>query len=203
MTITAAMVKELRDKTGTGMMDCKKALSESNGQMQEAIDLLRQKGLATARQRASRAIKEGQIAAYIHAGGKMGVLVEVNCETDFVARTPKYAEFAKNVAMHIAAAAPLALSREELTPELIEREKEIYRVQALDEGKPEQIIDRIVEGKLKKFFAETVLLEQPYVKDTDVTVADYLNQTIAQTGENMEIRRFTRFVLGEELENEG
>jgi len=203
MTITAVMVKELRDKSGAGMMDCKKALSESNGQMQEAIDLLRQKGLATARQRASRAIKEGQITAYIHAGGKMGVLVEVNCETDFVARTPEYAEFAKNVAMHIAAAAPLALSREELTPELIEREKEIYRAQALDEGKPEQIIDRIVEGKLKKFFAETVLLEQPYVKDTDMTVADYLNQTIAQTGENMEIRRFTRFVLGEELENEG
>ncbi|MBW2617762.1 MAG: translation elongation factor Ts [Deltaproteobacteria bacterium] len=203
MTITAAMVKELRDKTGAGMMDCKKALSESNGQMQEAIDLLRQKGLATARQRASRAIKEGQVVAYIHAGGKLGVLVEINCETDFVARTPEYAEFAKNVAMHIAAAAPLALSREELAPELIEREKEIYRAQALDEGKPEQVIDRIVEGKLKKFFAETVLLEQPYVKETEMTVADYLNQTIAQTGEKMEIRRFTRFVLGEELENEG
>ena len=202
MTITAAMVKELRDKTGAGMMDCKKALGESSGQMQEAIDLLRQKGLATARQRASRAIREGQVAAYIHAGGKMGVLVEVNCETDFVARTPEYAEFAKNVAMHVAAAAPLALSREELAPELIEREKEIYRAQALDEGKPENIIDRIVEGKLKKFFAETVLLEQPYVKETEMTVADYLNQTIAQTGENMEIRRFTRFVLGEELENE-
>lgn len=202
MTITAAMVKELRDKTGAGMMDCKKALSESNGRMEEAINFLRQKGLATARRRASRAIKEGQIAAYIHAGGKMGVLVEINCETDFVSRTPQYAELAKNVAMHIAAAAPLVLSREEVDPELIEREKEIYRSLALAEGKPEKIIDRIVEGKLDKFFAENVLLEQPYIKDTEMTVADYLNQIIALTGEKIEIRRFIRFVLGEEPADE-
>lgn len=202
MPITAAMVKDLREKTGAGMMDCKKALAESGGELQAAIEYLRQKGLATARRRAGRAIKEGRVAAYIHGGGKIGVLVEVNCETDFVSRSPDYGEFVKNVAMHIAAAAPLAIRREELPPALIEKEKALYRQQALEEGKPEKILDRIIEGKLKKFYAETCLLEQAYVKDPEMTVADYLNQTIAKIGENIEIRRFARFVLGEELEAE-
>jgi len=196
--ITASMVKELRDKTGAGMMDCKKALAESGGEIQAAIEYLRQKGLATARKRAGRAIKQGQVGSYIHGGGKIGVLVEVNCETDFVGRTPEFGEFVKNIAMHIAAAAPLAVNREEVPPEVVEQEKKIYRAQALEEGKPEKIVDKIIEGRLKKFFTETVLLEQPYVKDPDMSVADYLNQTIAQTGENMEIRRFARFVLGED-----
>jgi len=196
--ITASMVKELRDKTGAGMMDCKKALAESGGEIQAAIEYLRQKGLATARKRAGRAIKQGQVGSYIHGGGKIGVLVEVNCETDFVGRTPEFGEFVKNIAMHIAAAAPLAVNREEVPPEVVEQEKKIYRAQALEEGKPEKIVDKIIEGRLKKFFTETVLLEQPYVKDPDMSVADYLNQTIAQTGENMEIRRFARFLLGED-----
>ncbi len=197
MAITAAMVKELREKTGAGMMDCKRALTESDGDMTAATDYLRQKGLATAKKRADRAAKMGQIGCYIHGGGKIGVMVEVNCETDFVGRTEEYGEFVKNIAMHIAAAAPLAVDRDQIPEEVIEKEKEIYRAQALEEGKPEKIVDRIVEGKLKKFFAENCLLEQPYVKDPDMTVADYLHQTIAKTGENMEIRRFTRYVLGE------
>ncbi len=200
MEITAAMVKELRDKTGAGMMDCKKALGESGGDLKAALEYLRQKGLATARKRASRLASQGQVGAYIHAGGKIGVLVEVNCETDFVSRTEEYSEFVKNIAMHIAASAPLAVRREDLDPALIEQEKDIYRHQALEEGKPEKVIERIIEGRLKKFFAESCLLEQPYVKDTDMSVADYLNQTVAKTGENMEIRRFARFVLGEELD---
>jgi len=196
--ITASMVKELREKTGAGMMDCKKALTESGGEIQAAIEYLREKGLATARKRAGRAIKQGQVGSYIHGGGKIGVLVEVNCETDFVGRTPEFGEFVKNIAMHIAAAAPLAVNREEVPAEVVEQEKKIYRVQALEEGKPEKIVDKIIEGRLKKFFSETVLLEQPYVKDPDMSVSDYLNQTIAQTGENMEIRRFARFLLGED-----
>jgi len=197
--ISAAMVKELRDKTGAGMMDCKRALAESGGDLSAANDYLRKKGLATARKRADRTANMGQVGAYIHGGGKIGVLVEVNCETDFVGRTEEYSEFVKNIAMHIAAAAPLAVRREDLDPEVVDREKAIYREQALAQGKPEKVVDRIVEGKLKKFYAESCLLEQPFVKDTDMTVADYLNQTIAKTGESMEIRRFARFVLGEDL----
>lgn len=197
MAITAAQVKELREKTGAGMMDCKKALGESGGDMDQAVDYLRQKGLATAKKRAGRDTKMGQVGSYIHAGGKIGVLLEVNCETDFVGRTPEFEDFVKNVAMHIAAAAPLAVSREEIDPTVVEKEKEIYRQQCLEEGKPEKIIDKIVEGKLKKFYAESVLLEQAYVKDTDMTITDYLNQTVAQCGENVEIRRFCRYLLGE------
>lgn len=197
MAITAQMVKELREKTGAGMMDCKKALTESDGDMEKATDFLRQKGLATAQKRGERAIKMGQVGSYIHAGGKIGVLVEVNCETDFVGRTEEYTQFVKDIAMHIAAA-PVAVARESIPEDVVEREKEIYKAQALEEGKPEKILDRIIEGKLKKFYAENVLLEQAYVKDPDMTVADYLHQTIAKTGENMEIRRFSRFVLGEE-----
>ena len=198
MAITAAQVKELREKTGAGMMDCKKALGESGGDMDKAVDYLRQKGLATAKKRAGRDTKMGQVGSYIHAGGKIGVLLEVNCETDFVGRTPEFEDFVKNVAMHIAAAAPLAVSREEIDPTVVEKEKEIYRQQCLEEGKPEKIIDKIVEGKLKKFYAESVLMEQAYVKDTDMTITDYLNQTVAQCGENVEIRRFCRYLLGEE-----
>jgi len=194
------MVKELREKTGAGMMDCKKALAESGGDMSAANDYLRKKGLATAKKRAGRESKQGQVGAYIHAGGKLGVLVEVNCETDFVGRTEEYSEFVRNIAMHIAATAPLAVRREEIDPGVVEREKAIYREKALAEGKPEKVLDRIVEGQLKKFFSESCLLEQPYVKDTDMTVEDYLNQTIAKTGESMEIRRFTRYALGEELD---
>ncbi len=200
MDITAAMVKELREKTGAGMMDCKKALTESGGDMSAANDYLRKKGLATAKKRAGKESKMGQVGSYIHAGGKIGVLVEINCETDFVGKTEEYSEFVKNVAMHIAAAAPIAVKKEEIDPEVVEKEKTIYREKALAEGKPEKVLDRIVEGQLKKFFSESCLLEQPYVKDPDMTIADYLNQTIAKTGESMEIRRFCRYVLGEELD---
>lgn len=199
MAITAAMVKELRDKSGAGMMDCKRALTESKGDLDSAIDFLRQKGLATAKKRGDRATLMGQVGSYIHGGGKLGVMVEINCETDFVGNTPEYGEFIKNIAMHIAAASPLAVKREDLDQTVVEREKKIYKAQALDEGKPENITERIVEGKLKKFYAENCLMEQAYVKDTDMTIEDYLHQTIAKTGENMEIRRFARFVLGEEL----
>jgi elongation factor Ts len=198
--ITAAMVKDLRDKTGAGMMDCKKALAESEGDMSAANDYLRKKGLATAKKRAGRESKEGQVGSYIHAGGKIGVLVEINCETDFVGKTDEYSEFVKNIAMHIAAAAPMAVKKEDIDPALVEKEKVIYRDKALAEGKPEKVLDRIVEGQLKKFFSENCLLQQPYVKDTDMTIEDYLNQTIAKTGESMEIRRFARFALGEELD---
>ena len=200
MEITAAMVKDLREKTGAGMMDCKKALAESGGDMSAANDYLRKKGLATAKKRAGKESKMGQVGSYIHAGGKIGVLVEVNCETDFVGKTEEYSEFVKNVAMHIAAAAPLAVKKEDIDPEVVEKEKDIYREKALAEGKPEKILDRIVEGQLKKFYSENCLLEQPYVKDPDMTIADYLNQTIAKTGESMEIRRFARFALGEDLD---
>jgi elongation factor Ts len=197
--ITAQMVKELREKSGAGMMDCKKALAEAGGDAVAAMDYLRKKGLATAKKRAGRATSMGQVGSYIHAGGKIGVLVEINSETDFVGRTEEFSEFVKNIAMHIAASAPLAVRPEEIDPAVVEKEKVIYREKALAEGKPEKIVDKIVEGQLKKFFAESCLLEQPYVKDTSLTVADYLNQTIAKTGESVDIRRFVRFVLGEEL----
>ncbi len=200
MEITAAMVKDLREKTGAGMMDCKKALAESGGDISAANDYLRKKGLATAKKRAGRESKMGQVGSYIHAGGKIGVLIEVNCETDFVGKTEEYSEFVKNVAMHVAAAAPMAIKKEDLDPAVVEKEKTIYREKALAEGKPEKVLDRIVEGQLKKFFSENCLLEQPYVKDTDMTIEDYLNQTIAKTGESMEIRRFARFALGEALD---
>jgi len=191
------MVKDLREKTGAGMMDCKKALTETGGDFQKAVDFLRQKGLATAAKRAGRIASEGRIGSYIHAGGKIGVMVEVNCETDFVAKTDDFQVFAKDIAMHIAASSPLYIRREEVTPEALEREKEIYRAQARDAKKPEKIMDKIVEGKLEKFYGEVCLLEQPFVKDPDITIQDLLNGFIGKVGEKVEIRRFTRFQVGE------
>lgn len=197
MDIQAALVKELREKTGVGIMDCKKALAEAEGDIQRAIDYLRKKGIATAKKRGSRATSEGQIASYIHAGGKIGVLVEVNCETDFSAKTPDFSDFARNMAMQIAASVPLSVDRDGLPPEIVEREKEIYAGQARESGKPEKVIEKMVEGKLKKFYSESCLLEQPYVKNPDMTVQDLLNDLIAKTGENIVIRRFVRYQLGE------
>ena len=197
MDIHAGLVKELREKTGVGIMDCKKALAEAEGDVQRAIDYLRKKGIATAKKRGGRATSEGQIASYIHAGGKIGVLVEVNCETDFSAKTPDFSDFVRNMAMQIAASAPVSVDREGLASEILEREKEIYATQARESGKPEKVIEKMVEGKLKKFYSEACLLEQPYVKNPDITVQDLLNELIAKTGENIVIRRFVRFQLGE------
>ena len=197
MEVSANMVKELREKTGAGMMDCKKALAETGGDFQKALDYLRQKGLATAVKRAGRVASEGRIGSYIHAGGKIGVMVEVNCETDFVAKTDDFQAFAKDIAMHIAASSPSYIRREEVTVEVLAREKEIYRAQARDAKKPEKVIDKIVEGKLEKFYGETCLLEQPFVKDPDLTIQDLLNGLIGKLGEKIEIRRFTRYQVGE------
>jgi elongation factor Ts len=194
------MVKQLRDKTNAGIMDCKAALQETKGDLQRAIDYLRQKGLVVAQKRAGRATTEGQIQSYIHAGGKIGVIVEVNCETDFSAKSQPFTEFVRNLAMHIAATSPLATRREDLKPDVVERERQIYRAQALESGKPEKIVDKIVEGKLNKFYSEMCLLEQAYVRDTDITIEDLLNQLRMQTGENIQIRRFVRYQLGEDLE---
>jgi elongation factor Ts len=191
------MVKTLREKTQAGMMDCKEALKASEGNLDKAVDYLRKKGLATAQKRAGRTASQGQIGSYIHAGGKIGVLVEVNCETDFVGRTDQFGEFVHNLAMHIAASNPVCVRREEMPPEVLEKEKEIYRDQARESGKPEKVLDKIVEGKVEKFFKESCLMEQVYVKNPDLTIADLLNDMIAQIGENMTIRRFVRFQLGE------
>ena len=199
MSITAAMVNELRKVTGAGLMDCKKALTETGGNHEKAIDYLRTKGLAAASKKAGRIATEGMVGSYIHAGGKIGVLVEVNCETDFVAKNENFQGFVKDIAMHIAAASPQFVRREEVSAELVEREKEIYRAKAKETGKPDNIIEKIVDGQVNKFYAEVCLLEQPYVKDSDKTVQTYLNETIATIGENMSIRRFTRFALGEGL----
>lgn len=195
--ISAAMVKQLRDKTGAGMMDCKKALQEAEGDFDKAIEILRKRGIAKAAKRADREANEGVVAAYIHPGSKLGVLVEVNCETDFVANTDDFQAFAKNIAMHIAASNPLAISREDLDQEALNKEKEIYREQALAQGKPEHIVDKIVEGRIEKYYSEVCLLEQPYVKDPDKTVKDLLTETIAKVGENIAIKRFARFRIGE------
>ncbi|NWF55720.1 MAG: translation elongation factor Ts [Syntrophaceae bacterium] len=197
MEVSAHMVKDLREKTGAGMMDCKKALAETGGDFQKALDYLRQKGLATAAKRAGRVASEGRVGSYIHAGGKIGVMVEVNCETDFVAKTDDFQAFAKDVAMHIAASNPSYIRREEVTAEVLEREKEIYRAQARDAKKPEKVIDKIVEGKLEKFYGESCLLEQPFVKDPDLTIQELLNGLIGKLGEKIEIRRFTRYQVGE------
>lgn len=196
MDITSAMVKELRDKTNAGMMDCKKALTETGGDMEKAIDLLRQKGLAVAQKRAGRATSEGTIQTYIHAGGKLGVMVEVGCETDFVAKTDSFIDFARNLAMHIAAISPVAITREEIPADLVAREREIYQKQALDSGKPENIIDKIVSGKMEKFYSEVSLLEQKYVKDPDRSIQDLLNELVASLGENISVKRFCRFQVG-------
>ncbi len=198
MAISAKMVQELRAKTNVGMMDCKRALVESDGDMEKAIELLRTRGIAKAEDRAHRAAKEGLITSYIHTGSKLGVMLEVNSETDFVARTDQFQTFARDLAMHIAASAPVAVSRDELDESSIERERRIFRQQALDEGKPERVLDRIVEGRVEKYFQEVCLMEQPFVKDPDKTVRDMLMELIAQCGENVSIRRFVRFVLGEE-----
>jgi len=198
MTVTAAMVKELRDKTNAGMMDCKKALNETGGDMDKAVDWLRQKGLAVAAKRAGRQSSEGQVMSYIHGGGKLGVMVEVNCETDFTGKTEEFTQFAKDLAMQIAAANPLCVSEEDLPAEVLAKEREIYRAQALESGKPEKVLDKIVEGKLKKFATESCLLSQAFVKNPDITVADLLNEMRAKTGENIQVRRFVRFVLGEQ-----
>lgn len=195
--ISATMVKELREKTGAGMMDCKQALSECNGDIDNSIDFLRKKGLATAQKRAGRAATEGVIQSYIHMGGKIGVLVEINSETDFVAKTDNFKEFAKNIAMHIAAANPLGIVREDVSAEVINREKKVYREQVVEMGKPENMIDKIVEGKLNKFFKDNCLLNQPYVRDPNLTIEDVLNDVIARTGEKITISRFARFQIGE------
>jgi elongation factor Ts len=197
MEITASMVKQLREKTGVGMMDCKKALTEADGVMDKAITILREQGLAKAAQKAGRAVKEGSITAYIHPGDRLGVLVEVNCETDFVARTKDFKNFCKDIAMQIAATNPLVVKREDIKAELTEKEKDIYRTQALHEGKPEKVVERIVEGKLEKYFQEVTLLEQPFIKDQDKTIKDILTEAIARLGENIQINRFTRYHLGE------
>ena len=197
MEVSANMVKELREKTGAGMMDCKKALAETGGDFQRALDYLRQKGLATAAKRAGRVASEGRVGSYIHAGGKIGVMVEVNCETDFVAKTDDFQVFAKDIAMHIAASNPSYIRREEVTADVLEREKEIYRAQARDAKKPEKVMEKIVEGKLEKFYGEVCLLEQAFVKDPDITVQDLLNGLIGKLGEKIEIRRFTRYQVGE------
>lgn len=198
MSITSKMVKELRDKTAAGMMDCKKALTETDGDMEKAIDLLRQKGLAVAAKRAGRATSEGVIATYIHAGGKLGVMVEVGCETDFVAKTDKFIEFAHDVAMHIAAANPVSVTREEVPDDIVTREKDIYIQQALDSGKPENIVEKMVTGKVEKFISEIVLLEQKYIKDPEHTIQDILTDLVGKMGENISIKRFVRFQVGEE-----
>jgi len=199
VTITAAQVNELRKATGAGLMDCKKALTETGGDHEKAIDYLRTKGLAAASKKAGRIASEGVVGSYIHAGGKIGVLLEVNCETDFVAKNEAFQVFVKDIAMHIAAAAPLYVRREEVPVELLEREKDIYRAKAKESGKPDNIIEKIIEGQVNKFYADICLLEQSFVKDTDKTIQTYLNETIASIGENMSIRRFARFVLGEGL----
>ncbi len=196
MAITTEMVKELREKTGAGMMNCKKALSETEGDIEKAIDYLRQKGLSDAAKRTGRTATEGAIGSYIHPGGKLGVLVEINCESDFVARTEDFQTLVKDVAMHIAAANPLYLRREEVPETAMAREKNIYEAQAREGGKPEKIIERIVQGKLEKFFQEVCLLEQPFVKDPDMNISQLVSSTIAKLGENIVIRRFQRYQLG-------
>ena len=196
MNITSQMVKELRDKTNAGMMDCKRALSETAGDMEKAVDLLRQKGLAVAAKRAGRETKEGVVESYIHAGAKLGVMVEVGCETDFVAKTDDFKAFAKDIAMHIAAVNPIAISREEVPADILQREKDIYINQALESGKPQQIIEKMVGGKIEKYLADICLLEQKYVKNPDLTVQDLLNELVAKMGENISIKNFARFQIG-------
>jgi elongation factor Ts len=201
MDIASDLVKELRQRTGAGMMDCKAALQESKGNMEAAIDFLRRKGLSAAAKKAGRIATEGLVTSYIHAGGKLGVLVEINCETDFVARTEDFQGFTKNIAMQIAAANPQYIRREEVPSEILERERTIYRTQAQEGGKPEKVIEKIVDGKLERFFSEICLLEQTYIKDSEKTTKEVLDEMIAKLGENIAIRRFTRFQLGEGLQS--
>jgi elongation factor Ts len=202
MEISVELVKDLRQRTGAGVVDCKKALQEAKGNIDAAIDYLRRKGLATAAKKAGRIATDGLVSSYIHAGGKMGVLVEINCETDFVAKTEDFQSFVKNIAMHIAAANPQYIRKEEVPEEVLEKEKDIYRTQALDAGKPQKVIDKIVEGKMERFYSEVCLLEQTYVRDSDLTIKELLDTLIAKIGENITIRRFTRFQLGEGLSSQ-
>lgn len=197
MEVTASLVKELREKTGAGMMDCKKALAETAGDLSKAVDYLRQKGLAAAAKKADRVATDGAIGAYVHAGGKLGVLVEINCETDFVARTAEFQSLLKDVAMQVAATNPRCVRREEVSADEFEREKVIYRQQALESGKPEKVIEMIVQGKMEKFYSEVCLLEQSFVKDPDKKIIDVVNDAIARLGENIQVRRFARYHLGE------
>jgi elongation factor Ts len=197
MDVIASVVKELREKTGAGMMDCKKALTETAGDVQKAVDYLRQKGLAAATKKADRVAADGAVAAYVHAGGKLGALVEINCETDFVARTTEFQALLKDIAMQVAAANPRYVRREEIPEAELAKEKTIYRQQALESGKPEKIVDKIVEGKMERFYSEICLLEQSFIKDQDKKVSEIINDAIARLGENIQIRRFARYHLGE------
>ena len=197
MAVTASDVKALREATGAGMMECKKALEESNGDTEKAIDYLRKKGLQKVEKKSGRQAKEGIIQSYIHPGSRLGVMVEINCETDFVARTSDFQEFAKDVAMQIAASSPIVVAREDLSQNVIDKELEIYRAQAKEQGKPDKIIDRFIAGKLDKYYQDVCLLEQSFIKDPNKTIKDLLNEKIAKLGENMIIKRFVRFQLGE------
>jgi elongation factor Ts len=202
MDVDVRLVKELREKTGAGVLECKKALAETLGDMEKAVFLLRQRGIAKAEKKASRSTREGVVHAYIHPPGKLGVLVELNCETDFVARNEQFKQLAKDVAMHIAAAAPMCIRREDVPSALLEREKDIYATQARSEGKPENVIERIVSGRLDKFYQEVCLLEQPFIKNPDISVGDLIKERISVIGENINVRRFVRFTVGEELESQ-
>lgn len=197
MDISAKQVKELRETTGAGMMDCKKALIDSEGDMEKAVANLRKQGLSKAAKKADRTANEGLIYSYIHPGNKLGVLVEINCETDFVARTEDFQNFAKDIAMQVAAASPLVVERGQLDPALVEKEREIYKTQALNEGKPEKVVEKIVDGRLEKYFQEVVLLDQPFIKDQDLAVKDLLTNAVGKMGENIIIKRFVRYRLGE------
>jgi elongation factor Ts len=196
-TISAGMVKELREKTGAPMMDCRNALTEAKGDMEEAVVVLRKRGMASAAKKASRTASEGAVGTYIHAGGKIGVLLEINCESDFVARTPDFQELLKDVAMHIAATDPRYIRKEDVTADDLEREKEIYRAQAAQTGKPAPVIEKIVEGKMSKFYEEVCLLEQPFIKEQTVTIAQLIAQKVGKLGENIQVRRFARFKVGD------
>ncbi len=196
MSISAVQVKELREKSGAGIMDCKEALQETGGQVEAAMEVLRKKGLSKAARRAGRATGEGQVGSYIHAGGKIGVLIEVNCETDFVAKTEVFQGLVKDLAMHVAATNPLYVSRDQVPEEVVEKEREIFESQAREEGKPEKVLDRIVEGRVGKYFEEICLLEQPFIRNTDQTVQERISETIAQLGENVVVRRFARYHVG-------
>ena len=200
MKVTAQMVKELRERTGAPMMKCKAALQESGGSIEAAIDILRKSGVAAAEKKAGRVAAEGAVGSYIHAGGKIGVLVEVNCETDFVGRTDEFQALVRDIAMHIAASEPRFVRREEVTEDVLAREREIYRDQVLAQGKPEHLVDRIVDGKMKKFYSEAVLLDQPFVKNPDQSVSEMIIEKVATIGENIQVRRFERFKLGEGIE---
>ncbi|MBM4262516.1 MAG: translation elongation factor Ts [Deltaproteobacteria bacterium] len=202
MEVSASVVKELREKTGAGMMDCKKALAETGGDLEKAVDFLRQKGLAAAAKKADRVAADGAVGAYVHPGGKIGVLLEINCETDFVARTPEFQALLKDVAMQVAAASPRYVRREEVSAEEFEKEKVIYRQQALESGKPEKVVDKIVEGKMEKFYSDVCLMEQSFIKDPDKKVTDVINEAIGRLGEKIQVRRFSRYHLGEGVSKE-